>query len=435
MAILFHEGLPRSGKSYEAMVKQIIPWLKKGKHVVAYIEGLNFERIAEAAQLDVAEVQELLHPLTREDMKAREAKTADGKTIKVDGPWIDKVRDNALHVLDEAQNWWPNKLRVTDELTELVSEHGHRGMTFLLMGQSLKDCHALWRRRVDQKLVFLKLSALGAAQRYQVSVYKGQGDEVFAHVTNILTKYDPKYFGTYASHVSEDTDTDTYTDPRVNVFGSTLFRWTIPVMLAFGVWGGFKAYRFFWPSAPAQASVPAPGSNSVALSQAASAPAKPATQAAPADDKPPEPAKTAEERYFVQLTEKARVRLGGFIEGKGKQYIVVEWLDAGMRVTERLTLEQLETLGVAVNLRGSTVKLALGDWSQIATMWPIESEGRVSDNRLEEMRARERGNSPAAAPQTANPGLTYIGDGKPAVAPLVAPEPAAQPQRIASVKR
>lgn len=433
MAILFFEGLPRAGKSYEAMVKQIIPWLQKGKHVVAYIEGLNFERIAEAAKLDVDTVRELLHPLVREDMQTREAKTSDGKTIKVDGPWIDKVRDNALHVFDEAQNWWPNKARATDELTQFVSEHGHRGMTILLMGQSLKDVHALWRRRVDQKLVFLKLSALGTAKRYQVTVYKGQGDEVFAHVTNIITKYDPSYFGTYASHVSEDTDTETYTDPRVNVFSSSLFRWTIPVMLGLGIWGGVKAYRYFQPETVAKA--PAPGSNSVANAAAAVAlPAKPATQAAPAET-PPVPAKTPEERYFVDLTEKGRARLAGFIQGNAKRYMVVEWIDGGTRVIERMTLDQLEVLGVAVNLRGSTVKLALGDWSQIVTMWPLEVDGKVSEYGYDEKRARERASAGAAVHEATGRGLIHIGESKAATAAPSPPEAAPQPQRIASVKR
>lgn len=46
--LIFHEGLPRSGKSYEAMVRHIIPALQKGRHVWAYIEGLNHARIAGA---------------------------------------------------------------------------------------------------------------------------------------------------------------------------------------------------------------------------------------------------------------------------------------------------------------------------------------------------------------------------------------------------
>ncbi|MFM9928354.1 zonular occludens toxin domain-containing protein [Variovorax sp. H27-G14] len=179
MAILFYEGLPRAGKSYEAMATLIIPWLQKGREVVAYVEGLETEecqtRIAEVAGITLERVRELLFPLTREDMRPREEKK-NGKVVQVDGAWIEKVRDNALHVFDETQTWWPNKLRATEALTQFVSEHGHRGMTVLLMGQSLLDLVALWRRRVDQKFTFLKLTALGSDKRYRVTVFKGQGN-------------------------------------------------------------------------------------------------------------------------------------------------------------------------------------------------------------------------------------------------------------------
>lgn len=437
MAILFFEGLPRAGKSYEAMVTQIIPWLKKGKHVVAYIEGLDFERIAQAAELDVETVREYLHPLTRGDMQPREAKTADGKTVKVDGAWIDKVRDNALHVYDEAQNWWGNKTRATDELTQFVSEHGHRGMTILLMGQSLKDVLALWRRRVDQKLEFLKLSALGSkgAKRYQVTVFKGMGDEKFAKVTAKINRYDEKYFGTYASHVSDETDTDTYTDARVNVWNSSLFRWVIPSALVIAIWGGWTAYKFFYPDKPK------PGSSTAALaSPPPVAPgAKTASAAVPAPVQPvpaPEVVRSAEERYMVELTEKGRARLGGFIQGKGRRFVVVEWLDSGTRVMERLNLEQLGALGVAVELRGSTVKLSLGGWSQIVTMWPVEADGRVSEYENQRIKALARDGGSVEARAVASPGLVFIDGGKAPLAPPAAPvQPEQQPQRIASVKR
>ena len=228
MAILFAEGLPRSGKSYETMAKQIIPWLKKGREVVAYIEGLETlecqQKIADVAGMPLERVQQLLFPLTREDMRPREEKRG-AKVVQVDGAWIEKTRDNALHVYDEAQNWWPNRLKPTEALTQFVTEHGHRGITIILMGQSLMDVLALWRRRVDQKFTYLKLTAIGQDNRYRVTIHKGQGNDEFVKVKDSVSKYDPKYFGTYKSHTSADVDTDTYTDNRVNVLKSGAFKY------------------------------------------------------------------------------------------------------------------------------------------------------------------------------------------------------------------
>lgn len=434
MSILFFEGLPRAGKSYEAMVTQIIPFLKRGKHVVAYIEGLDFARIAQAAELDEDTVREYLHPLTREDMKPREVKGADGKKVKVDGSWIDKIMDNALHVFDEAQNWWGYRNRPTDELTQFVSEHGHRGMTILLMGQSLKDVQALWRRRVDQKLVFLKLTALGADKRYQVTVFKGQGDETFAKVTTKINKYDPKYFGTYASHVSEDTDTETYTDGRVNVFKSSLFTWVLPCVLVLGGWGAWTAWKFFNP-VPVK---PKPGSVSAAGAIPPAAPSLPVAQVGSevASLKvAAAPSKSAEERYFVDLTGKGRARLGGFLQTAQRHFVVIEWLDSGTRVIERMSLEQLEALGVTVTLRSSTVRLSLGEWSQIVTMWPIDVEGRVSEYGLEKARAMGGGQEPAAQQSALSPGLTLIDGTKAAVAPAVAADASPSKPRVQPVSK
>jgi zona occludens toxin len=55
--LLFNEGLPRSGKSYSAMVDRIIPALKDGRAVFAHLDGLNHEKIAEASGVSLERVQ------------------------------------------------------------------------------------------------------------------------------------------------------------------------------------------------------------------------------------------------------------------------------------------------------------------------------------------------------------------------------------------
>jgi len=64
--IFFHEGMPRSGKSYESMEKHIIPALAKGRSVDAYLYGLDHEKIAPLAGIDVERCKELLVELTTE---------------------------------------------------------------------------------------------------------------------------------------------------------------------------------------------------------------------------------------------------------------------------------------------------------------------------------------------------------------------------------
>jgi zona occludens toxin len=435
MAILFYEGLPRSGKSYEAMSTLVIPWLKKGREVVAYIEGLETEecqaRIAEAAEIPLEQVKALLFPLTREDMRPREVQRK-GKTVTIDGAWIEKTRNNALHVFDEPQIWWGNRTKATEELTAFVSEHGHRGMTILLMGQSLLDVLALWRRRVDQKFVFLKLSALGADKRYRVTVYKGQGNAEFVKVADKLNKYDEKYFGTYKSHESADIDTDTYTDSRAVFWKGAMVKYGAVATLALLWWGGWNVWKFFHPEPvkPAVQASAKPVGEGTPLYGGSAKPVAAGVQPQQAVQKPSGDARGADERYWADLSGKSRVRLAGLLLKPDRVEGVVEWVDGAAHVIERVSFQTLRESGVSITVRTASVVLSLGGWNALATSWPIEADGRVSEVKQREIRggadASYSGSSPIAPS-----GLVLIDNGreKPAaLSPVKDDGPPAQPR-------
>lgn len=401
MAILFFEGLPGAGKSYEAMATQIVPALQKGRHVVAYIEGLDHDRIAEVAGIDPGRARELLHVLTRDDMQPVEQQQGK-RAVQLDGSWLAATVDNALHVYDEAQTWWPNRMRASPALTQFVTEHRHRGIDILLMGQSLMDVHALWRRRVDQRLTFEKLTALGSTKRYRVTVFKGRGNDEFTKVKDGVSKYDPKYFGTYKSHVGDDTNTETYTDRRAVFWNGGLVRVAAIAVVIALPWGGYTAWKFFHPDAPAAAVQPVPASPGATVQPAAYKPSGGA--AAPT---PPAPPKTPQEAYFSDLSVKYRVRLAGLLRTKDRTAGVVEWVDGNTRVVERISVDQIRDLGVSVLVIGEgAVRLSVGGWTALATTWPVEATLAVSESRQEQI----RGNPPAGpAP---GQGLMVIGGGK-----------------------
>ncbi|MEN3800274.1 zonular occludens toxin domain-containing protein [Aeromonas veronii] len=219
--LIFHEGLPGSGKSYEALVSHIIPRLKEGRTVDAYIEGLNFEKIAELAEITLEECQDQLKQITREQV-----------------PAINKhVRDKSLVIIDESQNFWPTgRQRLPDPIIQFITEHRHRGLDVVLMGQNLNDVHSMWRNRIDKKFVFMKLDAVGQAKRYSWTSYKGslradgQRSRIeFEKLTGGIRQYDPKYFGSYASTTSEDNEMGVYEDDRTNIFKSAKFKYGLPI--------------------------------------------------------------------------------------------------------------------------------------------------------------------------------------------------------------
>lgn len=366
--IVFHEGLPGAGKSYEAMVERIIPAIAKGREVVAYVEGIDFAKVAELAGCTEDRCKELLFSLTREQMAS----------------WLDHCRDNALHVFDEAQNFWGNRLKLSDAQTQLVTEHRHRGMDIVLMGQDLRDVHATWRRRVELKLCFLKLNGLGFAKRYSVTTYRHLGGDQFSKGGLTVRKYDPRYFGTYASHVADDTNVEVYTDKRGQLWNRWGFRFGAPALVLAAVWGVSQAWGFFHPEPIKKAEQTGPAA------QPAAGPYVPSTQHAHAPQaatvQPVKDERSPVERRFADLSKQYRIRLAGLITSGDRFDGYVEWVDNGARVMDRMSLQTLRAMGVGVARSEGFLRLAVGGWEEIATMWPTEADGRVSAARLEGMR-------------------------------------------------
>lgn len=398
--IIFHEGLPGSGKSYEAMAERVIPALKAGREVVAYVEGIDHAKIAELCTITEERSRALLHTITREQMRTE---------------WLKHCRDNALHVFDEAQNFWGNRTKLNEEQTQLVTEHRHRGMDIVLMGQDLRDVNATWRRRVELKLCFLKLNGLklpkflqaltfnkiGTEAGYSVTTYRHLGGDQFSRMGMTMRTYNPKYFGTYASHVSEETNTDTYTDKRAQVWNHPLIKYAIPLAIVGALWGAYNAWSFFHPKVAETQKEPHPGATTATAAPADATTAQPSTMqgaptaatAAAADNRSPI------EKRMVELGNKGRIRLAGLIRSKDRISGIVEWVQGGNVVIERLSLDALRSLGVAVLVTDDVVQLAAGDYRELATPWPLEDLGRMTEARTEQIRGPRplSGNDPAQA--------------------------------------
>lgn len=377
--IIFHEGLPGSGKSYEAMSSRIVPALAKGRQVIAYIEGLDFDKIAELAGIDLDRCRELLTVITRDQLQTLPGENA-GRAAKVVDHLPELVRDNALIVLDEAQNFWGNRARLSPAMTKLITEHRHRGMDIVLMGQDLRDVHATWRRRTELKLCFLKLNGFGKlfAKKYSCTTFRHLGGDEFKRVGVQVTTYDARYFGSYASHVADDTNTESYGEARGQVLGHPLLKYGVPASLLAGVVGLWQAWGYFHPEEPTKPATVAAAAHQAPAGQAAAerprlAPAA-AVPAPPAVDE-----RTPIERRLTDLAGKGRIRLAGLVTMGQRTSGIVEWVQGGSVVMERLSLDALRTLGVAVLISGDVVQLAVGDYRELATPWPLEDLARASN--------------------------------------------------------
>lgn len=382
--LLFHEGLPGSGKSYESVVHHIFPALKSGRKVFAFVEGLNHEKIASVLNLELSVVESLLIQIDREQVEHI----------------YDVVEDNSFVVIDELQNFFPSgKQKLEPKITQFVTEHRHRGIDILAMGQDYRDCHSLWKRRIDQKVNFLKLDMLGKSNSYKWTVSKSIAGEKFKQVASGVTKYDERYFGTYKSHTSADTRTEQYNDSRAVIWNNRLFQFGAVFVLAALLFSPIYLKKFFSSDSPLL-------QNSVLAHAPVSAPSvvAPSPQSAvyyPPGASPATPPVVSQQLDYVgKLASQYRVRLFAALISPGRPaYAVVEFRDSSLRVQERLDSATLMQLGWRVEVLSLTlVRLHRNGQSEMyATPWPIiDPAGQLSDVQNQRVRNASGGDSARA---------------------------------------
>ncbi|WP_244126608.1 zonular occludens toxin domain-containing protein, partial [Xylella fastidiosa] len=89
--LVFNEGVPRSGKSYDAVKHHILPALREGRRVYARLNGLRYELIAQYLEMSEARIRELLFVVNTDDVLNTFVCYRD----EVDGKWCieDRFKD------------------------------------------------------------------------------------------------------------------------------------------------------------------------------------------------------------------------------------------------------------------------------------------------------------------------------------------------------
>lgn len=366
--IIFHEGLPGSGKSYEAAITRIIPALEKGRKVYAYIEGLDHVKFAEVMGKSESEIRSLLYQVDKEQVPTIYA----------------HVPNDCLVIIDELQDFFPaGKTQLSKEVTEFVTQHRHRGIDIVAMGQDHRDCHMLWKRRIDQLIVFVKRDAVGQPDSYTWTTHKLKAGK-FVKLRSGKGVYDSKYFGLYASHASDVDNVDTYTDDRSNIFKSSVFTFYMPLLAVMLVFAGYYLYGFFTGRSQV-----VKVEKTITTKQLKSASAelteekKQPPEIAPQQQPKPEPKPVVvytEAAYLGKYLTEYRPRLVGLIESKTthKMAAQIEFLDPSNRVFERLTIPQIEAFGYKVERRPYGLLLSYEDKQYPVTAFPVEMSKGVT---------------------------------------------------------
>lgn len=164
-------GSPGSFKSVHVLEKYIIPALKKGRPVYTNIERISSIYIATYFDMNPIEVDSLLHILGREYDE-------DGNVLEENPDKIrrfyDNVPNNALIVIDEAQNYFGSrdfKEQYSKDAISYLTRHRHYGHDIIYITQNIDSVDITFRRNTQMTYVLKRAEAIGAPNLCFIFVY------------------------------------------------------------------------------------------------------------------------------------------------------------------------------------------------------------------------------------------------------------------------
>ncbi|MDH5829714.1 zonular occludens toxin domain-containing protein [Luteimonas sp. M1R5S18] len=392
--LIFNEGLPRAGKSYDAVANHLIPAIKSGRHVYARLDGLNFYAIAQVSGVPEDRVRELLHVVDPGDVPALFRITVHADKTKSLNP---QLRRDSLFIIDEVHEFWvAARTDLEPEVEWFFAYHGQFGLDGVLISQAYKRVHDAIRLRVERKHLFRKLNFLqklkrrskeDVSKRYVKRSMIAMEPDRFMVLTSEEYEYNPEIFPCYTGYRPGVENVAPY-DPG---FGGIFSRaqkiayFSCIGLVAFA--GIYFATKYSGGDQPAEDAVPV-----------SSAPAGDALPSEPGTFFQPEPAMiataatvaptgaalaTAREvraeegdpmvAYFVNLTQTARPRLSAVVESDNGRYALIEWRIGNAQVLERVDSRDLEALGFVVTIHERYATLEAEGQKLLATRFPLDS--------------------------------------------------------------
>lgn len=378
--LVFNEGVPRAGKSYDAVKNHILPTLKKRRRVFARLNGLDHGKIAAYLGMDEAEVRELLVLVD-----TREVRTFFACVQDETGKWCipDQFKD-ALVVIDEVHEFYVSERQPLPGAVEnFWALLGQNGGDAVIMTQWINRVHQAVRARIERKNVFQKLTAIGFKNKYRVTYWHTTSPGKYERVGGKTEKYDPAIYPLYHGYAPGAENTEVYEEGGTNVWRAMAFRGAV-----FGVLGLVGAYfflSFFFgakggkeskaETATAEVTQVYDADGNFLRTEGAAA-----AVAVVKEKEDPFKGMTPEQRFVAEM--QGRVRLASRAEIGGRVRGWVEWVDDTGETVESLEVAAIEALGYAASWEPYGVRLAAGDHVIIATPWPRVMPVREKEQRL-----------------------------------------------------
>ncbi len=252
------EGIPGSGKSYEAVAFHVLPALRAGRKVITNLP-LNVDAFAaiDPAWRDLIEIRTRPAPrigdwnaaniaeheafrlwTDREPEPQPENIFTFGSVWDYYSTWRGDKDQGPLYVIDECHVALP-KIGTPDAVVQWFKLHRHYNAEVLLMTQSFRDINQPIAQLVATMIKCRKADILGNADEYIRKVHAGYRGAV---IQTDRRKYESKYFGLYKSNTQSSGSAESKAqDVSPFIVKFRRFTWCFWVLAI-----AYMAYAF-WP--------------------------------------------------------------------------------------------------------------------------------------------------------------------------------------------
>jgi zona occludens toxin (predicted ATPase) len=179
------EGVPGSGKSYHAVAEKFLPWVRQGRRIYIYVDGIYLDRLALFEGLPLEQLERQITVWWTKDEVLKSLPT---------------VEPGSAVILDEVQTIFRAKEKQDPEILRWLETHRHRGIDIVMMCQHASQCTLGVIRLVEATTKFRRLDRFGFKGRYQAAV-RGNPEETEV-IRMFVGRYEPKTYAYYSSYSS-----------------------------------------------------------------------------------------------------------------------------------------------------------------------------------------------------------------------------------------
>ena len=208
--ILIHEGVPGSGKSYDA-IRKILVALQAGRTVYTNIDGVN-----------LPQCREYISNYINSTADALKTQLVFLERKQVFRFW-EHCKEGGFIVIDEAQLFFNSRDFVKEEnriFSDWASTHRHHGFDLLLITQRAARIDTAVRSLAEFRYRYRKLNVFGSLVKKGYLVYTFSGEEV-QHMALKKCTYDSAIFPAYNSYEGDATEKNVQKNP--NLFNHPIF--------------------------------------------------------------------------------------------------------------------------------------------------------------------------------------------------------------------